>query len=159
MTHARERISVSDRYLRSLGRATYNFVYLEWGIVWLMETLDRGFLYQVPTLTAGQIAKQFLLKVGSLTDCETDKTDLVELASAFKNLTEDRNRLMHGNPFTADGGEQRLLYDGKHGRKEWTIELMDQFADEIALASIEASRLLHGGCYQAWKDFTPSVEN
>lgn len=62
-----------------------------------------------------------------------------------------RDRLIHGNPFTADNGEPRLLYSGKHGRKDWTEELMQQFSDDAATLGSDAGRLLHGGRYEQWK--------
>ena len=153
-----DRIPVADEYLRALGRATYNFAYLEWGIVWLTETLERNFLREVSRLTAGQIAQRFSAVVRKLPDAEKDKAALQQPATVFSDLVEDRNRLMHGNPHTAAGGEQRLLYDGKHGRKDWTIASIVDFSDRTATASIEASRLLHGGrlaSYQAASASSP----
>jgi hypothetical protein len=155
MANEADRIPVEDRYLHALGRATYNFAYLEWGIVWLTETIEVGFLNEVRNLTAGQIAKRFSQSLGQLASKDPDKAPLQELASLFERLVEDRNRLMHGNPFTAAGGEQRLLYDGKHGRKDWTIELIGAFSDQTAAASIEAGRLLHGGRLAGYCNRTP----
>jgi hypothetical protein len=151
MKQPRDRIPAADEYLQDLGRATYNFAYLEWGIIWLTETIERGFLAKATKLTAGQIADRFWREASKIADSEADKSALLELAEVFKNLVEDRNRLIHGNPFTAGDGEQRLQYNGKHGRKDWTIALMQEFSDRVALASVEAGRLLHGGRYQAWR--------
>jgi hypothetical protein len=50
MTLIPERIPADDRYLRDLGRATYNFAYLEWGVIWIGEKLDPGFLNKVTPL-------------------------------------------------------------------------------------------------------------
>lgn len=145
MMNQAERIPVDDDYLRALGRATYNFAYLEWGLVWLTETVESGFLNEVRKPTAGQIANRFSQAVGGLADDDPNKLALQSLASSFTQLVEDRNRLMHGNPFTVEGGKQCLLYDGRHGRKDWTIRLIDEFSEQTATANIEASRLLHGG--------------
>lgn len=150
MTDQSERIPAEDRYLRALGRAAYNFAYLEWGIVWLTETLEPGFLNEVRSLTAGQIAGRFKNTVSRVAELDSDKEALEDLSSLFEGLVEDRNRLMHGNPFTAEGGEQRLLYDGKHGRKDWTIELITEFSSQTAAASVIAGGLLHNGRYQAY---------
>lgn len=150
MTDESERIPAEDRYLRALGRATYNFAYLEWGVVWLTETLEPGFLKKVRKLTAGQISEYFRHVVDRLPESDPDKPALSALSSSFSTLVEDRNRLMHGNPFTAPGGEQRLLYDGKHGRRDWTIELMRDFSSQTAVASSAAGKLLHNGRYQAY---------
>ena len=151
MAPVRENIQAKDEYLRELGRAAYNFAYLEWGIVWLAETLEPGLLVDAQALTAGQIARRFLTAVESIPATERDLPELTELARNFVGLVEERNRLLHGNPFTADNGEQRLLYSGKHGRKDWTEELMQQFSDDAATLGSEAGRLLHGGRYEQWK--------
>jgi hypothetical protein len=145
MAKQSERIPVNDQYLHALGRAAYNFAYLEWGIVWLTETIQFGFLNEVRNLTAGQIANRFSQAADGLADDDPNKSALQSLAHSFSDLVEERNRLMHGNPFTAEGGEQRLLYDGRHGRKDWTVALIDKFSEQTAIASIEAGRLLHGG--------------
>ncbi|MDE4099099.1 hypothetical protein [Phaeobacter gallaeciensis] len=151
MTPIRESIPASEQYLRNLGRATYNFAYLEWAIVWLAESLEPGFLNEAPTLTAGQIARRFTNAVERVPAAAPDQSRLVELATEFSKIVEERNRLIHGNPFTADNNEQRLLYSGKHGRKDWTLELIDQFSDAAATLSSAASRILHGGRYEQWK--------
>jgi hypothetical protein len=151
MALIRECIPANDQYLRELGRATYNFAYLEWGIVWLTETLEPGFLGEAQTLTAGQIARRFSNAVEQVPVSDSDRAELLELATGFLDLVDERNRLIHGNPFTADNGEQRLLYTGKHGRKDWTEALMQKFSDDAAILGSAAGRLLHGGRYEQWK--------
>ena len=150
MADQSERIPVANAYLRALGRAVYNFTYLEWGIVWLTETMEPGFASKVGTLTAGQIANHFANAVKQMNGADPGKKDLENLVSIFKALVDDRNRLVHGNPFTAEGGEQRLMYNGKHGQKDWTVDLMTAFSSQVAEASISAGSLLHGGRYEAY---------
>lgn len=104
MADQSERIPVANAYLRALGRAVYNFTYLEWGIVWLTETMEPGFASKVGTLTAGQIANHFANAVKQMNGADPGKKDLENLVSIFKALVDDRNRLVHGNPFTAEGG-------------------------------------------------------
>lgn len=151
MAPIRESIPARDQYLRALGRATYNFAYLEWGIVWLTETLEPGFLGVAQNKTAGQIAQRFTNAVERVPTSDRDQPELAELARNFRELVEERNRLIHGNPFTAVNGEQRLLYSGKHGRKDWTEELIQQFSDVAATLGSAAGSLLHGGRYEQWK--------
>jgi hypothetical protein len=145
MANKADSIPVEDRYLRALGRATYNFAYLEWGIVWLTESIDFGFLNKARQLTANKIAKNFKEAVDGLSNQDPEKVALQSLAVSFIDLVKDRDGLMHGNPYSTDGGEQRLLYDGRHGRKDWSVQLIDEFSELTATASIEAGRLLHGG--------------
>lgn len=149
MKRQAERIPVADEYILALGRATYNFAYLEWGMIWLAEAIKPGFLPETSTMTAGMIAHHFSKLVSKLTN--GDKDQLVTLADDFTDLVVDRNRLMHGNPYTAEGGEQRLSYNGKHGLKRWTVLDMMDFADKLASASIEANKLLHSGRYAEWQ--------
>lgn len=151
MAPVRGNIPAKGRYLTELGRATYNFAYLEWGIVWLTETLEPGFLRRAHKMTAGEIAQGFVKAVARLPATEPDLPELTELAASFPGLVQERNRLIHGNPVTADNGEQRLLYSGKHGRKDWTEELMQQFSDDAAKLGSDAGRLLHGGRHEMWK--------
>tara|TARA_R110002096_G_scaffold101785_2_gene225209 strand:- start:461 stop:925 length:465 start_codon:yes stop_codon:yes gene_type:complete len=150
MNEPRERIPASDDYLKALGRATYNFAYLEWGIIWLTETLERGFLSKVSKLTAGKIANNFEIIARSIGDYDPQKTEIVSLSVDFKKFVKERNKLMHGNPFTAEDGEQRLLYNGRLGRRDWEVALIEDFADEAALLSIKAGKILHSGRYKTW---------
>ncbi len=47
---------------------------------------------------------------------------------------------------SADEQAERIpVDDGRHGRKDWTVNAMEQFAARAATASIEAGELLHGG--------------
>ena len=151
MTEQSERIPVADEYLRALGRATYNFAYLEWAIVWLMETLQPGFVRIVSTMTAGEIGNRFSEAVGKLDDDVSDQDRLEELARDYAELVTDRNSLVHGNPHTSPTGEQRLLYDGRHGRQDWTIDTVTGFSSRTATASIEAVELLHNGRLQQYQ--------
>lgn len=153
MIPVRESIPADDQYLRELGRATYNFAYLEWGVVWLTETIEQGFLAKAKALTAGQIATRFFFAVQSIPTSDTDNSELAELAELarrFQELVEERNRLIHANPFTAEDGAQRLLYSGKHGRKDWSEDLIQQFSDAAASLGAMAARLLHAGRYDRW---------
>ena len=145
MAEQSARIPVADDYLYALGRAIYNFSYLEWGIVWLTETLQPGILHSASTMTAGCIAKKFSRAAKNLDETDPDRIFLKNLASKFSCLVHKRNSLVHGNPHTALNGEQRLLYDGRHGRRDWTINSMEKFSICTATAGIEAGELLNNG--------------
>ena len=155
MTELSERIPVAEDYLSALGRATYNFSYLEWGVIWLTETLQLGFLQISSTMTAGNIAQEFSSVVQKLDKGDADKTNLKILASNFSDLVAIRNSLMHGNPYTALSGEQRLPYDGKHGRKDWTLDSMKEFSTRTATANIKVGPLLHKGRLKHYHESKP----
>lgn len=139
----RNQIPVENDYLLALGRAAYNFAYLEWGIIHLADQYTQGFLELSHTLTAGQISRQFGEIVIRMPDDFEQKTEVEEVATQFGSLVVNRNKLMHGNPFSADGGEQRLTYAGRHGPKDWTIEEINTFSDQTAELSIAVVRLIH----------------
>jgi hypothetical protein len=113
--------------------------------------LDRGFINTVDDLTAGQIARRFEEVVKGLPAQESDKERLETLAGSFIDLVKTRNALMHGRPFTGEGGEQRLLYRGKGQYKDWTFDGIIDAARAYEVAAIEAGDLLHGGRLKAYQ--------
>lgn len=146
------RVPVTQGYAEALGRAAYIFSYLEWGIVWLAETMSPGFLERVSGMTAGTIAREFDTLVQS---CAANDADaLRRLSSTFAHLVKDRNALLHGVPYTAQGGEQRLLHLGPNGRRDWTEKLVREAGRRFELAALEASQLLHAGRYEAYTALT-----
>ena len=142
------RVPVAEEYVRALGRAAYNFSYLEWGIVWLAETIRPGFLARVSGMTAGTIGREFQVSVSTCVD--RDANALQNLAANFLELVKDRNALLHGVPYTASGGEQRLLHLGLKGRRDWSESLILEAAERFESAAIEANSLLHAGRYEAY---------
>lgn len=138
------RIPVDDSYVLLVGRATYHFAYLEWGIVWIGEKLQPGFLQATRSLTVGKMANMFREVCQAVNSETLPKDRLAALATKFKELVDRRNQLMHGNPFTAEGRAQRLRYQGKSGECEWTEDEIKKVALEFQTAAIEANDLLHG---------------
>jgi hypothetical protein len=137
------RIPVEQSYLSAVGRATYNFAYLEWGIVWIVEKLRPGYLNKVRGHTAGQIAREFEKAAEDIVDPQLNSR-IAALASSFSVLVTRRNQLMHGNPITAKGGEQRLLYYGRSGTTfEWSEADILQAALDFEAAAIQASEIFH----------------
>jgi hypothetical protein len=142
------KIPVAHEYVSALGRAAYNFSYFEWGIVWLTETLSPGFLNRVGGMTAGTIAREFQDLAAACQ--ETDADDLKALASTFADLVRDRNGLLHGVPYTAGNGEQRLRHIGPSGKRDWSVEMILAAAQRFEIGAIEAGRLLHAGRHAAY---------
>jgi hypothetical protein len=138
------KIPAGQSYLSALGRATYNFAYLEWGIVWIVEKLRPGYINKVRGKTAGDIAKEFKkAAVGAAIPDPQLKSRIVALASSFEVLVCRRNKLVHGNPMTATGGEQRLLYSGKSATFEWSESDILDAARDFESAAIEANDIFH----------------
>ena len=149
------RVPVAEGYVRALGRAAYNFSYLEWGIVWLAETIGPGFLTRVSGMTAGTIAREFEKLSGSCGDSDSDA--LRALASTFGGLVKDRNALLHGVPYTAQGGEQRLRHLGPESTRDWTEALILEAAQRFEAAALEANRLLLAGRYESYTATTGKI--
>jgi hypothetical protein len=142
------KIPVAEEYVAALGRAAYNFSYLEWGIVWLTETLSPDFLKRVGGMTAGMIAREFEILAAACS--EPDASELQSLAAVFKMLVLDRNALFHGVPYTAADGEQRLRHIGPAGRRDWSVENICDAARRFEDAAIHATKLLHAGRFDAY---------
>jgi hypothetical protein len=138
------RIPVADDYVAAAGRAAYNFAYLEWGIVWLCEKLERDYIHTVESKTAGVIAADFARSVAKPSDLPLEIVErLSALADHFSAAVVARNQIMHGTPMTAANGEQRLRYTGKHPTIEWTANGLLQAAKSFEDVAIEANDLFH----------------
>ncbi len=94
--------------------------------------------------TSGTIANDF---VNAVEKCELTNQVKFEIAAAakvFKSLTLLRNDLLHANPYTAEGGEQRLLRRGYAGKNvDWTIDEIDSAALAFENCAVEVNRLFH----------------
>lgn len=151
MTEYSPRIPVPEPYVTMFGRAAYNFAYLEHGIVWIGETLSRGFIDNSYKCTSLQIAKLLVPVVAQLDGSHPLKSRLEVLAQHFVELAGKRNELLHARPYTVTGGEQRLAYRGRSGQSDWPIDLVREAARAFEEAAIQASDLLHtGGLYAAY---------
>lgn len=139
------RIPLTEAYAEALGRAVYSFCYLEWEVVWIIECLEPGFVNEVTGLTAGQIANRFIDETNKPHALEaTLALRLSDFAECFKRLVDSRNALVHGNPYTAENGEQRLGYSGKRGRVEWPLSEIVSVTSKFEQAALEAGHILHG---------------
>lgn len=137
------RIRVASDYLSAVGRATYNFAYLEWVIIWTGQELAPGFISKAQKLTAGQISERFATIVSALDEQHPARVALLEVAASFKDLVIIRNQLMHAKPYTADRGEQRLLYNGKSGRKDWPADAILETAAAFEALAIKGNNIFH----------------
>ena len=139
----KSRIPVADDVVAAFGRAMYNFAYLEWNIVWLAEKIQPGYI-RGKRIT-WDIGGKFSALVNRHTQHHHDHIHLKNLAEEFVTLVKERHALAHGNPHTAEGGKQRLLYDREGVRRDWSIEAMLNSAKDFEDAAIKANSLLHDG--------------
>jgi hypothetical protein len=131
-------VPIDDAYLHAVGLATICFARLEWNAAWCCEKMHQGYLDDVGTRTAGQIANDLV----AMAAAHKDHAVLASLgppAEVFKKLVGTRNDLVHANPGTATNGNQRLFRKGA----EWTIDLINHAADEFAEASEPLNYHIH----------------
>lgn len=110
------RVPLADDFALALGRAIYNYQYLEWVALNILERVDPS---QTPSsaasLTGGQIAK---LLAGALTDngrFSTEATNQLQVWNdSFTELVKLRNDVLHSHPYTVgpgkDGGWEQGLW-------------------------------------------------
>ena len=146
MADKRFLVPIADDYVVALGRATYVFATLEWNAVWCCERLKSGFINRVGKKTAGNIA-DCLIKYVSEIDDESLKQTCVGPSNEFKRLSEVRNSLVHGIPGTSPDNVQCLFRYGV----AWTIEMINDAADEFAICSEDLNALLYGALKQPYK--------
>jgi hypothetical protein len=142
MTYA-PRIPVDPNYVQALGRAFYNFTYLEWGIIWrIVKLSDDGFT-SVPTgKSASSIATALLRAVAKTTPplSETLRKSLVKHHEKYLAAIRVRNKLLHGHPYTAPDGSQQI----GGGGHEWTTDKIDEAAKSFEDIAIEGNAIFHG---------------
>lgn len=153
MILGKEKLPADEKYLLALGCAVYRFSNLEWSIIWLLETLDEGFLKRSKKVAANTIAKKFGSVLNNVGEKVSNLADLEKLQSDFAKLVILRDSLIHSNPFTDESGVPNLSYNGRHGRKRWTQENIEEFSEEVRSLSTAWSSVFHGenGTYKRYK--------
>jgi hypothetical protein len=119
MTTPKFRIPADDDYLLALGRAVYNFAYMEAGFVWAIRRLGDRTTTGLPFHETGATMEAKFRKAVKTTKLALPaklRAELLDLAAEFGDAVDDRNNLLHATPFTAKGGAQRL--SGK-GHRQW----------------------------------------
>jgi hypothetical protein len=137
------RIPMAESYAILLGRATYNFAYLEWCIFSTAERIHAPFIADAQKQTSGRNATAFrdLVIVSSIP--EPLRSTLLGFAARFVEATKRRDALLHGHPLTAANGEQRLAYRGRHPDEEWTEARIAEAALEFEALAIDVNNTFH----------------
>lgn len=141
----KSRIPTDPGYAAALGQAIYNFVYMEWIVVWIIEKLAPGYLRQSPgQKMSGRIANEFK---AAISDCghigpET-RALLSGIADRFSTSKDRRNQLLHAHPFTGERGAQMLGRSEPGQRIAWDISLVSEAAKEFEDLAIDANGLFY----------------
>ncbi len=104
--HSTTRVPVDDSYVALVGKAVYVFAYYEWGVIYIIEFLQPGFVYRYSRgnpMTSGHVSDA--LK-GVINDSTTSfgKITKQELESCS---------IEHAHPITDADGSQILAYQTK----------------------------------------------
>lgn len=138
------RISADPDYLMALGRAAYNFAYLEWVVIWTIVKLSEDGFESVPKREPSRRISNALVKTISGTSPPLDTglhRRLVRFEERFRGAIDVRNRLIHAHPYTASDGSQQL---GGGGGFERPIEDVIGAAKLFEGVAIEGNDIFHG---------------
>lgn len=141
----KSRISTDPGYAAALGQAVYNFVYMEWIVVWIIEKLAPGYLRQSPgRKVSGRIAKDFKTAISDCSHIGPETRALLSgIADRFTAAKDRRNQLIHAHPFTGEGGAQMLGRSEPTQSIAWDIPLVHQAAKQFEDLATEASALFY----------------
>ena len=110
------RIPADAEYIQSVGRAFYNFTYLEWVVVWTIVKLSADGFGSVPMgKPASFIAKAMIKAIDSTKPpLSTElRFRLVKFHEAYLAAIEKRNKLLHAHPpaYPTPGGSMATFSD------------------------------------------------
>ncbi len=122
------RIAARDDYLTALGRAVFNFGYLQWVVETTTGLLAPGYMDAQPAAPAAvaDITVRFSRAVRHCRFLDAaDQQALEAQVDRFKALVGRRNDLIRGHPLTEESGAQEIQFGGS----------LMTVPDAIALAS------------------------
>jgi len=133
------KIPVEEKYLLALGRALYNFTYLEKIIVDIIAKISKNGHNEIPSKApAGEICK--ILKRLIPSSPIGIQEELTSLHLSFKSaIATSRNKLLHAHPYTAVDGKQQVGYKDK----DWSLEEIYEIARYFELIAIDSNDLYH----------------
>ena len=137
------RIPSDEDYVVLLGKAVYDFTYLEWAMKYLGWALDRDFLTKSADYTSNRICKELSnLKLDNVQSADRRQA-YVEAVDLFKELVVGRDQLIHSNPYTDKHEGQRLNYRGRHPPRQWLTTDLKDLILQISEAVSKADSLFY----------------
>jgi hypothetical protein len=149
--HTSTRVPLDDSYVGLVGKAVYVFAYHEWGIIWIMEKLQNGFVAKYSRgspMTSGDVRQEFQSIINNqATDfSKVSRQELQACCDEFERLIIKRNALIHAHPCTDSDGSQILAYQTKTTKSlpdmKWPTGEVDSIILELDRAACNASALL-----------------
>ncbi len=145
------RIPVDDSYAMLLGKAVYVFAYYEWTIIWIIESLQPGFVRDYcrkKILTSGGVKKELQEAIQQLAKLPplVSTHELQTCCDQFGLLIDKRNALVHAHPSTDSDGTQVLNFQAKTTKPlpdmKWPNADLESLISEFDQAACDASKLL-----------------
>ena len=147
------RIPHDEEYVTALGRAVYGFAYYEWGVIYLIQRIEPGFVRRHidsnPPMTSGAVATHLRAawdKYAKRTGHdESVALRIQQCVLSFDELRGERNRLIHAHPITDHDGSQILHYQSfraAHGQR-WPLVEIEYFAHAVSLASLAVGHVYY----------------
>jgi hypothetical protein len=139
----RPRIPAEDTYVASVGRAFYNFTYLEWVAVWTIVKLSADGFGSVPRGKSSSFIAKALVNAIDTTQPPLSfqlRRRLLAFHSAYRASISARNKLLHAHPYTTPDGLQRL----QGGGHDWPTDAVIDAARQFEQAAVDGSDVFHG---------------
>lgn len=143
------RIPAVPEYVVAIGRAFYNFTYLEAVVISIIARLSRDGYDGVPRgegATASKIARALhvALEGTPLPLPGPLRSRVANFHQDFHKAIKDRNKLLHARPYTSQAGLQQLgYYDPGQGHLEWSIEKVYTVARSFEELAVEGGDIFH----------------
>ena len=137
------RIPADSDYLHAVGRAFYNFTYLEWIVVSTIVKLSADGFSSVPKgQPASHIAKALINAIAAteLPIPDQLRRGLIKFHESYLAAISSRNKLLHAHPYTAPDGTQQL----GGGGVEWPTDVVYEAAKFFEGAAIVGNSIFHG---------------
>jgi hypothetical protein len=143
-------IQIDDTYAKLIGQAVYSFGYYEWMIVYIINSLDNGFVSEYSRkkiYTSGKVAKRLKSVIDQVNYSHEgiNKSQMEDCQAQFNSLIDKRNALMHGHPITDVDQSQILSYQTLVTKSiphiNWTVDALIGFINEINEAISSASSI------------------
>ncbi len=146
------RIPFDEAYVTWVGKAVYSFSYYERIIIYIVERLAPGFIYEYSrekAMPSGEVSNRFKNALVNYAGGQgVDKKDLGFCSCEFYGLVQRRNALLHAHPITDVDGAQILNYQGMPTKPisdmKWEAVEIESFVGEVDAAACRANELLHG---------------
>jgi len=116
--HSTTRVPVDDSYAALVGKAVYVFAYYEWTIIWIIESLQPGFVGRYSRgnpMVSSKVKDELQAVIGNPATSFALVTsgELQHCCTEFERLIVKRNALIHAHPCTDTDGSQILAYQTK----------------------------------------------